>query len=110
MTVYVDDFGVPADVTDGDTGRTYRAKWSHMLTDQADHAELHELAQRIGMQRRWFQQKDPDAWRWHYDVTAAKRKAAIAAGATPIPWSELPNVLASARENHATSRPVSGHE
>lgn len=101
MTVYVDNFGVPADVTDEDTGRTYRAKWSHMLTDQADQTELHELAARIGMQRRWFQQKHPNTpWRWHYDVTATRRKQAIAAGAVSITWQELPDVLTRARQAH----------
>lgn len=103
MTVYVDNFGVPATCTDEHTGRSYSAKWSHLLTDLADQTELHELASQIGMQRRWFQQKPPNTpWRWHYDVTARRRLLAIKAGAVPIPWNEIPEVLARARAAHET--------
>lgn len=43
--------------------------------------ELHQMAERIGLKREWFQDKT----RWlHYDLTASRRAAAVAAGAVEI--------------------------
>ena len=81
MTVYVDDMLLRAQV-----GRI-NARWCHLFTDQDDQTELHELAQKIGMRRAWFQKPEEERrapWRCHYDVTETKRRAAIAAGAVPI--------------------------
>lgn len=44
-------------------------------------AELHEAADRIGLKRVWFQGHPRLP---HYDLTAAKRVAAIRAGATGV--------------------------
>lgn len=60
MTVYVDDMRLLARV-----GR-YRARWSHLFTDQPDLTELHALAARIGLRRAWFQDHPRHP---HYDVT-----------------------------------------
>jgi hypothetical protein len=81
MTVYVDDFRVPARV-----GRL-TARWSHLLVSpDGDLAELHEMARRIGLKPAWFQDKP---WpRAHYDVTDSKRAEAIAAGAVAIGFRE----------------------
>lgn len=95
MTVYVDDMQMQARV-----GRI-NGRWSHLFTDQDDQTELHELAQRIGLMRSWFQHPECEAdspWRCHYDVTEIKRRAALAAGAVPITWSE------SGRMTHERSR------
>ena len=77
MTVYVDDYRVPATV-----GRI-TARWSHLfVAPDGDIAELHALAARIGLRRAWFQDKP---WpRAHYDVTDTRRAAAITAGAVPV--------------------------
>jgi hypothetical protein len=66
VTVYVDSAVIP-----------WRGHlWAHLLGTDLD--ELHAFAAAIGLRRAWFQ----DAGRWpHYDVTAAKREDAIAAGA-----------------------------
>lgn len=81
MTVYVDDYRVPARV-----GRL-SARWSHLTVGPDDNiAELHEFAARIGLRKSWFQAK---GWPWdHYDVTDSKRQEAIRAGAVPITWRE----------------------
>lgn len=81
MTVYVDDVRIPATV-----GRI-SARWSHMfVAPDGDIEELHALAARIGLRRSWFQAK---GWpRDHYDVTDARRAAAVAAGAVPVGWAE----------------------
>lgn len=74
MTVYVDDmFRHPI-------GQFGRMKMSHMFADTDE--ELHAMADRIGIARRWHQNK-----RWsHYDVSMSKRAAAIAAGAVAITY------------------------
>lgn len=53
MTVYVDDFRIPARV-----GR-YNARWSHLFADTR--SELHAFAAQIGLRCEWFQddQHDP---------------------------------------------------
>lgn len=50
----------------------------HMIADTP--SELHEMADRIGVDRRWFQ-RPPKASFWHYDIAQSKRALAIAAGA-----------------------------
>jgi hypothetical protein len=61
-----------------------------------DIAELHEFAARIGLQRRWFQDKP---WpRQHYDVTETKRQLAIREGATSITWREAGKQIVRARQ------------
>ena len=50
----------------------------HMIGDTPD--ELHAMADRIGVARRWFQQP-PKASFWHYDIAQTKRVLAVAAGA-----------------------------
>ncbi len=50
----------------------------HMIADTPD--ELHAMADRIGVLRRWFQ-TPPKASFWHYDIAKGKRALAVAAGA-----------------------------
>ncbi len=50
----------------------------HMIADTPD--ELHAMADRIGVERRWFQ-APPKASFWHYDIAKSKRALAVAAGA-----------------------------
>jgi hypothetical protein len=52
----------------------------HMFSPHLD--ELHAMAERLGIQRRWFQ--DPSTMRvsWpHYDIDAARRSLAVHLGA-----------------------------
>jgi hypothetical protein len=63
-------------------------RWSggaHMLATDLD--ELHALARRIGLRRAWFQGQSTFP---HYDLTAPKRRAALAAGAQAIELGEIP--------------------
>jgi hypothetical protein len=91
MTIYVDDWMQPARV-----GRL-SAKWSHLTVGPFDDiGELHDFAAKIGLQRRWYQDKP---WpRQHYDVTESKRQAAIAAGAVAITWRETGQHITRARQ------------
>jgi hypothetical protein len=101
MSVYVDDAHIPAAVTDRRTGRTYRARWSHLTADTK--TELHTFAARIGLSRAWFQDKPGGLW--HYDVTANKRRQAIAAGAVEISWRDREVWFRHGREGLQPSGP-----
>lgn len=69
MTVYVDDmragFG--------------RMIMCHMIADTE--AELHAMADQIGLARKWYQGD-------HYDVSLSRRRAAVEAGAREITWRQ----------------------
>jgi len=82
MTVYVDDmYKYPI-------GQFGRMKMSHMVADTLP--ELHAMADKIGLARKWFQKGD------HYDVSISLRAKAIAAGAVEIPYDA--NVALIARK------------
>jgi hypothetical protein len=70
-------------------------KMSHMIADTA--AELHFMADAIGVQRRWFQ---AHASFPHYDVCETKRQLAIAKGAIEV---SRENLVAKMRAQGASS-------
>lgn len=55
-----------------------RMKMAHMLADTL--GELHEMADVVGLKRKWFQNKKIP----HYDLCQAKREIAIKNGAIEI--------------------------
>ncbi len=70
MTVYVDDM---------------RAKYGRMIMCHmiaTDDAELHAMADRIGVALRWWQK--PPEHESHYDIALSKRALAVRAGAVEI--------------------------
>ncbi len=69
MVVYVDDMRAPF-------GRLIMC---HMIADTE--AELHTMADQIGVSRRWYQ-------RDHYDIALTKRALAVVAGAQEITWRD----------------------
>jgi hypothetical protein len=69
MSVYVDSYFAPY-------GRMHM---SHMIADSLE--ELHVMADRIGVARRWFQERSSFP---HYDVCKSKRELAIRLGAIPL--------------------------
>ncbi len=74
MPVFVDDmYRYPM-------GRFGRLKMSHMIADTEE--ELHQMADKIGVSRRWYQGD-------HYDVGMTKRAKAIRYGAVEISMREL---------------------
>lgn len=78
MSVYVDDmYLLPM-------GHLNRMKMSHMAADTLE--ELHAMADRIGVARRWFQDKPNHP---HYDVSISKRTLAVKFGAKEITMQEL---------------------
>lgn len=74
MTVYVDDmYRYPM-------GQFRRMKMSHMIADTPD--ELHTMADKIGVARRWYQSD-------HYDIAISKRALAIEHGAVAVTLKQL---------------------
>ncbi len=76
MAVYVDD--MRADFEPGHRlGRKY--VMSHMIADTLE--ELHSMADKIGVVRKWFQNTSSGP---HYDIAQSKKALAIEAGAIQI--------------------------
>lgn len=71
MTVYVDDM----------RARLGRMVMCHMLADTDD--ELHAMAARIGVARRWWQSPQKTSGS-HYDIALSKRALAVEYGAVEI--------------------------
>lgn len=84
MAVYVDDMRAPFG----------RLVMCHMLADTE--AELHTLAERIGVARRWAQY--PGTYKSHYDISLSKRALAVAAGAVEITWRESGSIVRQRRQ------------
>lgn len=75
MAVYVDDMNA-----------AYRGmRMCHMLADTD--AELHAMADRIGVSRRWWQSPEKTSGS-HYDICLTKKALALAAGAVPITFRQ----------------------
>lgn len=78
MTVYVDDMRAPFG----------RMVMCHMIAD--DEAELHAMARRIGVARRWYQGD-------HYDISLSKRALAVRYGAKEISWRQASQMISARR-------------
>lgn len=87
MAVYVDDMRAPFG----------RMVMCHMVADTDD--ELHAMADRIGVARRWHQKAGTH--RSHYDICLAKRALAVAAGALEVTQREVARI---ARRKRADAR------
>ena len=60
----------------------------HLLADTRD--ELHEMADRLGIPRRFFQDHP---WRWHHDLPAHLRPQAIEYGAVEVSMHDVGALL-----------------
>lgn len=91
MTVYVDDMYLHPIGAFRVGDRTM--KMSHLVADTE--AELHEMARRIGVARKWFQ--DPKTMQKvshpHYDICMSKRAKAIELGAKAVTMAELARIV-----------------
>lgn len=70
----------------------------HLLADTPE--ELHAFAAKVGLLSGWFQRRASTP---HYDLTAARRKRAVLAGAVEL---DRPQLVAKMRE----IRPVWPHD
>lgn len=91
MTVYVDDMRAPY-------GRMIMC---HMIADSDD--ELHAMADRIGVARRWHQA--PPRHDSHYDIALAKRALAVKGGAVEITWLQAGAMILRRRATGAVGAP-----
>jgi hypothetical protein len=88
MSVYVDE-----------SLYTYgRMTMCHMIADTP--AELHAMAAKIGVARRWFQ-APPKASFWHYDIAKSKRALAVQLGARECDRAALVEALRRIRTSGA---------
>ncbi len=71
-----------------------RMTMCHMIADT--HEELHEMADKIGVARKWFQ---ANASTPHYDVCKSKRALALEYGAIDADRREFVGVMRKLREN-----------
>jgi hypothetical protein len=90
MAVYVDD------MHRSPLGRFRRMKMCHMIAE--DEAELHRMAGRIGVERRWYQGD-------HYDLPVSKRLLAVRHGAIEIGMRELAALAFLQRVGEAMGAP-----
>ena len=67
----------------------------HMISDNSDD-ELHCMAQLIGIQRKWFQEKSSFP---HYDICKAKRTMAVKNGAIELSSRELIMIIKKVRND-----------
>jgi hypothetical protein len=79
VSVYVDD------MYRYEMGQFGRMKMSHMIADT--HDELVEMADRIGVARRWIQK--PGTNSEHFDIAMSKRRLAIEHGAIELTLRQL---------------------
>ena len=91
--MYVDSLVEYAAEPVGYVGRQRtRPRWCHMIADTVD--ELHEMADRVGLQRAWFQGD-------HYDMVPTKRTLAIRFGAVALKRRPFVAVLRRIRSEWA---------
>lgn len=87
MTVYVDDM----------RAKFGRMTMCHMVADSE--SELLEMADRIGVSRRWHQY--PGTPRSHFDICLSKRTLAVAAGAVEVTIKEVARMTLAKRKSTA---------
>ncbi len=95
MTVYVDPLLARGWVLNG-----RRVKSCHLFTDELSTAELVKLAGAVGCRPEWFQDAPAAP---HYDLTAARRAAAITAGAVAVTSRQAAQIWQLRRSQLATA-------
>ena len=90
--VYVDDM----------RAKVGRMVMCHMVADSDE--ELHQMADRIGVDRRWFQY--PGTPKRHYDIALSKRALAVSFGAIPIAWRQTAMMTKHRRATGRLGTPI----
>jgi hypothetical protein len=84
MAVYVDDM-------EASFGRM---KMCHMMADSTE--ELLEMADRIGVARRWIQKAGTP--QEHFDIAKSKRALAVQHGAVEVSMREIGRIIQAKRQ------------
>lgn len=79
MAVYIDRMNAPF-------GRMFMC---HMMADTTE--ELLELADKIGVKRKWIQ--DKDTYGEHFDICLSKKAEALALGAIEVGWRGIHSLM-----------------
>lgn len=82
MSVYVDKLAISYG----------RMKMCHMLADTEE--ELHEMADKIGIRRDWFQNERTP----HYDICQSKKALAILNGAIEVDRKKVVEIIQKYRK------------
>ena len=91
MAVYVDSMRAP-----------YRRMiMCHMIADTEE--ELHAMAAKIGIARRWYQGD-------HYDISLSKRALAVKLGAVEISWRTCGCMVMARRRTGILPSPAKAEE
>lgn len=96
MTVYVDNMKAGYG----------RMVMCHMIANSEQ--ELHEMADRIGVNRQWHQ--SPPKHDSHYDIALSKRALAVAAGAVEITLKQCACMVRRRRETGELGSPEAAIE
>ncbi len=99
MTVYVDNLYLHP------MGQLGQMKMSHLIADTEE--ELHTMADKIGVARRWFQRKPSGD---HYDISIAKRHLALRFGAIEVSVRTLALMCSNRRQTGELGDPATAHE
>lgn len=91
MPVYVDDMKAGYG----------RMVMCHMVADTEE--ELHAMADRIGVDRKWYQYPHKSRYP-HYDIALSKRSLAVEAGAKEIRWRDSPEICRRCLESIAKAK------
>jgi uncharacterized protein DUF4031 len=95
VTVYVDDmYRHPM-------GRLGRMKMSHMVADTE--AELHAMADKLGLKREWYQGD-------HYDISRDVRRRAVTLGAVDVTMRQLSAMMMLRRWGKPMGDPLTAME
>lgn len=97
MAVYVDDMRA-------NYGRLILC---HMLADSDK--ELHEMADKIGVARKWWQSPEKTAGS-HYDICLSKKAKAIEFGAIEITWRQAGAMNSRRRVTGELGKPEDAEE
>lgn len=76
-----------------------RMRMCHMFADTR--AELDDMADRIGVARRWIQ--FPGTYREHYDIAKSKRALALQHGARVITMRQVASLLKNRKRLHGVA-------
>lgn len=75
MSVYIDSYNA----------KFGRMIMCHMMADSTE--ELLDMADKIGVQRKWIQSKGTA--KEHFDICLSAKKKALAVGAIEVGWREI---------------------
>lgn len=95
MAVYVDQIVDHRGHISAALARRAGTRWCHMTADTIE--ELHEMADRVGLRRSWYQPAIL-LHHCHYDLVPSKRAVAVALGAVEV------NSMDRARQLHQEGR------